>query len=126
MYFLLQLGIVTGARPRPPLMGQLGIQRAHALIKSQLLNDDEFFGGMSESEENSDDTEDYDEEDAAELLNFVANMELDTLRWPTIFGTLDLEEVNEMYYAHGTLKIPHGVIQIRDRLEVPVTIKTNM
>lgn len=101
-------------------MGQLGIQRAHALIRSQLLNDDEFFGGSSGSEEVSEDSEDYDEEDDANLLNFVANLELDTLRWPTIFGTLELEEVNEMYYAHGKLKIPHGIIQIRDRLEVPV------
>lgn len=108
---------MTGAKPRPLLMGQLGIQRAHALIKSQLLNDDEFFGGSSESDEDSDD---YDEEDGADLLNFVANLELDTYLWPTILGTLDLEEVSEMYYAHGTLKIPQGVIQIRDRLEVPV------
>lgn len=104
---------MTGAKPRPLLMGQLGIQRAHALIKSQLLNDDE-------SQEVSDDYEYYDEEDAADLLNFVANMELDTLRWPTILGTLDLEEVNDLCFAHGTLKIPHGIIQIRDRLEIPV------
>lgn len=92
------------------------------MIKSTVLDNDEFFVKTSPAtDENDDETDDGDYDNSDELLNFIGSMKLDTLVWPTITGSLDFEEFDDNYYAHARLNIPGGEIEIRNRLEYPVS-----
>lgn len=120
----IQLGIIANARPRPPLLRLLGLQHSQAKIRNELLMDTDEADRMNAARENSSSEE--EDEDGEELLNYVGSMELDTLVWPTIVGTLDLEEVNSIYQALGKLRLPQGDVEFRNRLDFEVIHNTQL
>lgn len=113
-----RLGVIANARPK---LSILGLRSTHAKVRDQLLRDSESLYISRESVESSDSDED-DEEDEEGLLNYVGDMELHTLMWPTILGSLELEEVNDVYNAYGLVKLPHGNVEFWNRLDYPVII----
>ncbi|XP_053697453.1 uncharacterized protein LOC128744450 [Sabethes cyaneus] len=104
-----KLGLKAVSEPKPQLMRQLGVQKASELL-DEFIGESDTAQSADYEEEEEDDTE--DEED---LLNLIGKFELDTIVWPTLTGTLDLEEYKSKYYVTGKLKLPQGYIDIRDR-----------
>lgn len=117
------MGIVINAKPKPKLIRQLGLKRTHELLNN-LLDDDDIFKNHDnghEDEDNDGDHYDNDYDDEDELLNFIGNMELYTLLWPTIIGALDVDEIDDTYLAFGTLILPQGTVELRDQFFYPVS-----
>ena len=106
-------------KKKPTLLRSLGLQRSQALIKNGFLAQDDFFAHSESSEEDEDEINDEDET----LLNFIGHMELYTIVWPTVLGTLDCEEIGSNIYARGELKIPSGTILLINQFNYPVRIK---
>lgn len=117
-----KLGIKAVSEPKPQLLRQLGVQKASELL-------DEFLE-ESPTVQASEDEEEEEEEDEEEeeSLNLVGKIELDTIVWPTITGTLDLEEYKSKYYVSGKVRLPQGYVDIYDRfwLEDLMNMKNNL
>ncbi|XP_049547862.1 uncharacterized protein LOC125959115 [Anopheles darlingi] len=61
------------------------------------------------------DTDNESEEDEEEdELNFIGDIELYTIFWPTINGTLQLTQRDIKYQATGKIVLPQGVIDLED------------
>ncbi|XP_050082628.1 uncharacterized protein LOC126569520 [Anopheles aquasalis] len=62
------------------------------------------------------DSEDYDDDDDddEDELNFIGDIELYTIFWPTINGTLELTQRGVKYQATGKIVLPQGVIDLDD------------
>lgn len=113
-----KLGVILTAKPKPKLVKQLRLINTHEIIDKLFPEEDD---DDEEEEEEVDEprgSQEQDEDDE-ELLNFMAYMELDTIVYPTLKGTLDFEEVEDTYFSFGTLILPQGMIEIRDRFYFP-------
>ncbi|XP_055591953.1 uncharacterized protein LOC129743787 [Uranotaenia lowii] len=115
-----KLGIKAVSEPKAQLLRQLGVQKASAVL-DVFLDDSPERTGEDEDEEEEDD----EEEDA---MNLIGKIELDTIIWPTITGTLDLEEYKSKYYVSGNVVLPQGIVEIRDSfwLEDLMNMKNNL
>lgn len=119
-----KLGIIVNGRPKHKIIGLPRVQ--HSLpFKSKLSNDFDRFNPYFEveedsSEEESDEEEEEIEEDIESEWNLEGNMELSTIIWPTISGSLDIEDFDEEYYiVRSNLNLPAGAIELRDHLYFP-------
>lgn len=113
-----KLGIIANARPKPSI---LGLRVSHAKVRNELLKDFEI-ALLENIGESTSEEEDEDEDEG--LLNYVGAIELDTLVWPTIIGSIELEEVGDVYNAHGLVKLPPGNVEFFNRLDFPVRIES--
>ncbi|XP_055713060.1 uncharacterized protein LOC129807664 isoform X2 [Phlebotomus papatasi] len=111
-----KVGYKLVAKPKPILIRQLRLKNVHNVIKD-LFSGEEDFSENPEEEEDEEDNEDYSDED--EYLNFIAYLELDTIIFPTLKGNLDVEEVDDTYYCFGTMILPQGIIEVRDKFYFP-------
>lgn len=123
-----KLGIVMSAKPKPHFMRLLGSQRSKALLSGLLDDNDDFskiLKANSESENlsSSEDSSEEDEEETIEyeasFTNFIGNMELDTLVWPTIYGEIDFEEIPDSYVVSGQVDLPQGTVKLNDYFYYP-------
>ncbi|XP_055638867.1 uncharacterized protein LOC129776937 isoform X2 [Toxorhynchites rutilus septentrionalis] len=104
-----KLGLKAVSEPKQRLLQQLGVQKAFEII-------DEFLEESPSSREmDLDEEEDEEEEDEENLMNLVGTVEIDTIVWPTITGSVDLEEHNSKYYISGMINLPQGQVDIHDR-----------
>lgn len=117
--FGLQLGIVANGKPKLKILRLFGLQRSDALA-SKLLDEHTLFKAF-ETEDEDDEDEEGDSDTDYEPLNIVGNMELDIIVWPTILGTIDVEEVGDTYFAFGNVKTKHGIIEFKDIFYYPVS-----
>lgn len=90
-------------------------------LKSKLLDERSLFKAFEKDNDEIED-EDDDEDDDYEGLNIVGHMELDTLVWPTIIGTINVEETDDTYFAFGNIRTLHGVINFTDIFYYPVRL----
>lgn len=111
---------MVNAKRKAKMLHLLVLQRAP--LKGDFLEYDEFFGvvGAENDDSESSESNESGDSDEEEILNYIGTLELDTLMWPTISGKLDLEEINDNYYAHGTLVTAHGGFVIKNHLNYPV------
>lgn len=108
---------MANAKPKLDILRQSGLVRSNA-VPSRLLDEHALFKAF----ETEDSGEEDDSDDDYELLNIVGNMELDTIVWPTVVGTVDVEEVGDTYFAFGNVKTKHGIIDFKDIFYYPVRI----
>lgn len=106
-----KLGATVFGKPKPMLIRELRLEKMYKLIKEFEENGMDAVESSEESSSESDD-EDDEEEDP---ISFDGYMELDTLIWPTLKGNLDVDQIDESYISFGTIILPQGVIEIRDR-----------
>lgn len=111
-----KIGFKINSKNKSKMVKELKLQKALGLIKSEEDDDDQkkIAGESDEEEEEELDDEAYDD-----LINFSASIELDTLVWPTLKGNLDVEELDDIYIAYGTVILPQGLIELRNRLIFP-------
>uniref|UniRef100_A0A182NT55 Vitellogenin domain-containing protein n=1 Tax=Anopheles dirus TaxID=7168 RepID=A0A182NT55_9DIPT len=104
-----KLGLKAVSKPKPKLIRQLLPQTASSMVEEELWS-------KIEDEEEEEEEEEYeDEEEEQNLLNFIGDIQLYTIVWPTIEGTLELSEYKSQYDAIGKVKLPQGDIDVRDR-----------
>lgn len=112
----LQLGAVVVGKNKPRLLEQLDI------------NPDSIYRERAEDEERyQDDTdsyEDYEEDEYEEPISWAGLLEIDTLIYPTLKGTLDIDQKGDVYVLLATILLPDGdgKAEIRDEFEMEVTI----
>lgn len=114
---------MANGKPKLKILRQYGLQRSDAL-NSKLLDERTLFKAFESDDEDEENEEDNDDDDDDyEAMNIVGHMELDTMVWPTIIGTIDVEEIGDAYFAFGTVKTPHGVIEFKDIFYYPVSLR---
>ncbi|CAD7080164.1 unnamed protein product [Hermetia illucens] len=115
-----KVGIALAGRPKSNLIAELSTKG----IEMEFEEDEV----QKEIEEDEEEYEDDYEIDYEDLLNYIGTMELDTLLWPTITGSIDISEIEEYYLVVGKLNLPQGEINLRDRLYYPdlLTIKNKL
>ncbi|XP_052864104.1 apolipophorins [Anopheles cruzii] len=102
-----RLGLKAVSKPKPKLIRQLLSQTASSMVEEDPWS-------VEAKDEDDEDYED-EEEDEQSLLNFIGDIELYTIVFPTIEGTLELTQFRSEYRAIGKIKLPQGSIDVRDR-----------
>jgi transcriptional regulator of NAD metabolism len=93
--------------PKPPLLKDLNLESAK---QEQAENDPDY------------DYEEGDSEDETEdALSWMGIIELDTVLYPTMKGTLDIDERGTVYNIVASLTLPDGVAEIRDEFDFVVS-----
>ncbi|GAB0088507.1 uncharacterized protein DMENIID0001_029540 [Sergentomyia squamirostris] len=111
-----KIGYKLTAKPKPFLIKQLRLKNTHNVLNDLFSGEQDFVDPDAAEEEEEDGEEYYDDD---EYLNFIAHLELDTIIYPTLKGNLDVEEVDDTYYCFGTMLLPQGMIEIRDKFHFP-------
>jgi hypothetical protein len=91
--------------PKPPLFKDLNMESAK---QEQAEKDPDY---------------DYDESDSEteDALSWMGIIELDTVLYPTMKGTLDIDERGTVYNIVASLVLPDGVAEIRDEFDFVVS-----
>lgn len=119
LYVIFQLGAVVVGKNKPRLLEQLDI------------NPDSIYRERVEDEERySDDTdsyEDYEEDEYEEPISWAGLLEIDTLIYSTLKGTLDIDQKGDVYVLLATILLPDGdgKAEIRDEFEMEVGLIIN-
>lgn len=139
-----KIGVVINAKPKPALRALVGTQPQRSVYfsaESQAIANEWSIGdeaatsdqtslenaignsdsGGNDNEEatNEDVQDEEDEDDGADLFNYVASLQVDTLVWPTVTGEIEVDEIDDDFIVVGTLKLPQGAVLIKDRFEFP-------
>jgi hypothetical protein len=93
--------------PKPPLLKDLNVESAKQ-EQAEKDPDYDYYEGDSDDE-----TED--------ALSWMGIIELDTVLYPTMKGTLDIDERGTVYNIVASLTLPDGVAQIRDEFDFVVS-----
>uniref|UniRef100_A0A7G3AUB2 Putative lipoprotein n=1 Tax=Lutzomyia longipalpis TaxID=7200 RepID=A0A7G3AUB2_LUTLO len=112
-----KVGYKVAAKPKPILIRQLHLKNIHSVINDLFSGEEEDLANEQDYEEDGDEDSGDDYED--DYLNFIAFVELDTIIFPTLKGNLDVEEVDDTYYCFGTIILPQGMIEFRDKFYFP-------
>lgn len=105
-----KLGFKVNGHPKSKLLTQLGGNK----IELELLYDDDFQPPKIDTEDYDIDDIDYDE-----FMSYFVEFEIDPLVWPTVEGSVDVQEVLDYYIIVGNLQLPQGRIDLKDRLYYP-------
>ncbi|PNF28889.1 hypothetical protein B7P43_G03854 [Cryptotermes secundus] len=98
-----KLGLKIYGAPKPPLFKDLNLESTK---QEQAEKDPDY------------DYEEGDSEDEAEdALSWMGIIELDTVLYPTMKGTLDIDERGTVYNIVASLALPDGVAEIRDEFD---------
>lgn len=101
MYF--QLGAAVFAEPKPMILQEFGI-RTKDIYRKRFLED-------------YDDEDDEDEEEYDDPLNWTGSIEIDAIIYPTMKGTLDIDQEGPSYLLQSTISLPAGNATLYDELE---------
>lgn len=105
-----KLGVKINGHPKSMLLTQLGSNK----IELELLYDDDFQPPRLDPDDYDMDEIDYDE-----FLSYFLEFEVDSLVWPTVEGSVDIQEIMDYYLVVGNLQLPQGRIDLKDRLYYP-------
>jgi hypothetical protein len=96
-------------------------------LKAPIVFDD-LLSELDFGEGNAKDDNEYEDEEIEDLKSFLAYIVIDTIIWPSIEGSIDYEEIGYTTYIAGELKVPQGVITLRDHfyIEDYTNIKNNL
>lgn len=114
-----KIGLKINSKNKSKMVKELKLQKALGSIKSDEDDEDDRKKIAGKSDESDEEEEELDDEAYDELINFSASMELDILVWPTLKGNLDVEEHDDIYIAYGTVILPQGLVELRNRLNFP-------
>lgn len=64
----------------------------------------------------------HDESNEQDPISWTGLMELDMIIYPTIKGTLDLDQKGSVYVLLGSLTLPNGTINIKNEFEFVVRL----
>lgn len=140
----MQIGILVKGNRKLPLQKLVGTQPQRSVYFSAEIGaaSDELSGdvtslgsfsgteiaiGSADSESNDDSSNDddaaaYEEDDDYVPLNYVAELEVDTIVWPTVVGQMEIDEVViDDFIVVGSLKLPQGMVLLKDRFLYPVS-----
>ena len=106
MYF--QLGVAVLCIPKPKLLKEMGI-RTHDIYGRMLEG-----RSWSEHKNEEDQEEDEEEEDS---LNWTGSIKIDAIIYPTMEGTLDIDQEGPVYILDATLSLPSGNATVNDVFE---------
>lgn len=110
VYF--QLGVTVVGKPKPKILNELG-------IKTQAIYTRKLAGGAVGDEED----EDYEYEDEIEEpISWSGLVKIDTLIYPTMKGTLDIDQKGTLYVLLGTLTLPDGTAEFKDEFDFVVSL----
>lgn len=100
-------------KDKPRLLEQLDINPGS--IYRERVEDEERYPDDTDSDA------DYEEDEYEEPISWAGLLEIDTLIYPTVKGTLDIDEKGDVYVLLATLILPDGRAEIRDEFEMQVT-----
>jgi len=107
---------------------KLGL-KIHGAPKHLLFKDLNFENRKPENAENDPDyeyDENDDEDEAKDALSWRGVIELDTVLYPTMKGTLDIDERGTVYNIVASLALPDGIAEVRDEFDfIDVFTMTN-
>lgn len=102
---------------------QLGL-KIYGAPKHLLFKDLNFESKKQEdTEEGADDDYDEgdDEDETEDALSWRGVIELDTVLYPTMKGTLDIDERGTVYNIVASLALPDGIAEVRDEFDFIVS-----
>ncbi|XP_017025668.1 uncharacterized protein Apoltp [Drosophila kikkawai] len=102
-----KLGVKINGKPKSELINQLG----NSKIELEMLYDADFKPLNAEMDYKPDPDEEY--------FSYFTDFQLDTLVWPTIVGTVDIQEIIDFYLVVGHVQLPQGNLEFKDRLHYP-------
>lgn len=105
-----QLGLAISGRSKPRILKELGIETQDIYNRQSTgwenKNEDDYYEDGSQEEEM-----DYDP------LNWTGSIEIDAIIYPTMKGTLDIDQEGPLYILQGKLSLPNGVAVVNDQFE---------
>lgn len=102
-----KVGVKINGKPKSELINQLG----NSKMELEMLYDADFKPANAEMDYKPDPDEEY--------FSYFTDFELDTLVWPTIVGTVDIQEIIDFYLVVGHVHLPQGKLEFKDRLHFP-------
>lgn len=129
-----KLGVALTARPKPKLVKELKLRDTKQIFGRMFPTAEDKADDAAQGEDEEEEAEENgfdatDEEgDNQDELSFMADIELDTIVYPTIKGKMDFSTVEDYYFCYATLVLPQGNVEIRDRVFMPdyLTIKNTL
>ncbi|KAJ3640007.1 hypothetical protein Zmor_003331 [Zophobas morio] len=103
-----KLGVAVLCIPKPKLLKEMGI-RTHDIYGRMLEG-----RSWSEHKNEEDQEEDEEEEDS---LNWTGSIKIDAIIYPTMEGTLDIDQEGPVYILDATLSLPAGNATVNDVFE---------
>lgn len=107
------MGAAIFAKPKPKLLSELGIE-TQAIYRGS-------FAGNQNLGTRYDPDDDYeDDEDETfieEPLNWSGLVEINTIFYPTMKGTLEVDQKGSLYVVMGTLTLPKGTAELKDEFD---------
>lgn len=113
------MGVVVLGKPRPKLLKELGVKSK--AVYTANLNSKENQGAATEEESEE---EDEDEKEEFDEISWTGHVQLHTIVWPTIQGTMDIEQTGSVYAVLVTLTLPDGKAELKDKFEFNVSFST--
>ncbi|XP_034669576.1 uncharacterized protein LOC117902369 [Drosophila subobscura] len=102
-----RLGVKIRGEPKSELINQLGSHK----MQLEMLYDEDFKPANAETDYTPDADEEY--------FSYFTSFEVDSLVWPTIVGTVDIQEIIDFYLIVGHVHLPQGRLEFKDRLHYP-------
>ncbi|XP_039479409.1 uncharacterized protein LOC120443997 [Drosophila santomea] len=102
-----KLGAKINGKPKSDLVNQLGNNK----MELEMLYDADFKPLNAEMDYKPDPDEEY--------FSYFTDFQVDTLVWPTIVGTVDIQEIIDFYLVVGHVQLPQGKLEFKDRLHYP-------
>ncbi|KAH8412988.1 hypothetical protein KR009_007324, partial [Drosophila setifemur] len=102
-----KLGVKIYGQPKSELINQLGSNK----MELEMLYDADFKPVNAETEYKPDPDEEY--------FSYFTEFQVDTLAWPTILGSVDIQEIIDFFLIVGHVELPQGKLEFKDRLHFP-------
>lgn len=103
-------------KPKPKLLDELG-------IKTQAIYNRKLVGTAIDGEEE----DEYEDEDEMEdPISWSGLVEIDSLIYPTMKGTLDIDQKGTAYVLLGTLTLPGGTAELKDEFDFAVSLSISL
>ena len=106
--FNLQLGLKIHGASKSPLLKNLNLETTKQ-------------NGNLEKDTDYDYEEESEDEENEDTVSWRGEVELDTIFYPTMKGTLDIDEKGSLYDVVASLVLPDGVAQLHDEFDFEVS-----
>ncbi|PSN49824.1 hypothetical protein C0J52_08839 [Blattella germanica] len=100
----IKLGLKVHGASKPPLLKDLNLEKIKPDNREEEVDPDY-------------DYEEENEESEEDALSWRGEIELDTILYPTMKGTLDIDERGTLYLIVASLVLPDGVAEVHDEFD---------